>query len=338
MIYLHVPFCGSFCVYCGFYSELCAKADFNAYLSDILAEIRSRAAEIRDTEGTKTLYIGGGTPSVLPLAHLESIIQELRKVSSTHWEEFTMEVNPEDIVALGPEYAAALRDLGVNRISMGVQSLDDGMLRWMNRRHDSARAREAFTILRNAGFDNISVDVIFGINGLSDTMLSGTLNEICSCWKPEHISAYQLSIDEESVLAGKVDDGSYAEADEELCRRQYDLICRQLRESGYIHYEISNWARPGREAVHNSAYWTRSPYVGLGPGAHSLQIKKDGSQIRSWNSLQPSSWTSSCEQLSAEEIREEEIMLGLRTAAGWKGRVIPEEDWFVADSIIAGLI
>lgn len=337
MIYLHVPFCKSFCTYCDFYSEIACKGReagmMAAYADELCREIDARRPEIENTRSLNTLYAGGGTPSVLPLALLRRIVDRL---GGAPFEEFTVEVNPEDIVAAGPGYVSGLKSIGVNRISMGVQSLDDGMLRWMNRRHTAERARRAFELLREGGIDNISVDIIFGISHLTDTSLEATIDgllEMC----PEHVSAYQLSIEEGSALAGMVADGSYAEAGEELCRRQYDHICRRLGDAGYHHYEISNWAKPGFEAKHNSAYWTRHPYVGLGPGAHSLRIDGDV-QVRRWNSQELSGWTSESETLSEEEIREEELMLGLRTDKGAGGLVIPEPDWFIADSIIADIV
>ena len=204
----------------------------------------------------------------------------LRSETSRHpspFTEFSIEVNPEDIVEKGPGYVRELLELWVNRVSMGVQSLDDGILRWMNRRHDAAHARQAFRILRDAGVGNISVDLIFGLPQLSEATLTRTLEEIAA-WRPEHVSAYQLSIEEGSALGRMVREGRFAEAPQEQCAAQYALLCRLLREAGYEHYEISNWALPGFEAVHNGAYWTRHPYVGLGPAAHSFDGK-----IRSWN-------------------------------------------------------
>ena len=308
--------------------------------------------------------------------------------------EFTIEVNPEDIVEKGEDYVRGLLDLGVNRVSMGVQSLDDGILRWMNRRHDAAHAREAFRILRSAGVGNISVDLIFGLSQLSEAILSETLAEVLA-WRPEHVSAYQLSIEPGSALAGMMREGRYAEATQEQCAAQYRLLCEALGAAGYVHYEISNWALPGFEAIHNSAYWTRHPYVGLGPAAHSF----DGT-TRSWNASsarhsgqRPPETSGSAgplpsddgplpltmprvarfpdaaaacdegnERVSEEEAKEEEIMLGLRTARGIPeglvaperaevmladgrlarldgGRLrIPEDHWFVSDDIIADLI
>ncbi len=358
MIYIHIPFCKSFCTYCDFYSEtLCAGRDghlMERWTDELIAEIESRRSETDATLALNTLYIGGGTPSVLPPALLGRIVEAL---PDGPYDEFTLEVNPEDIVERGPGYLRALRSLGVNRISMGVQSLDDGILRWMNRRHDAAGARRAFGMLREEGFDNISIDLIFGFPMLSGEILSRTLDEVVF-WRPEHISAYQLSVEKGSALAKMASDGRFSEAPESLCAEQYGLICRSLAAAGYRHYEISNWALPSREAKHNSAYWTRQPYVGFGPGAHSF----DGAQRRA-NGETLSGWTSASETLSPQEEREERIMLGLRTAEGIPealcdpqtterlvregalvrigdgARVrIPEERFFVSDAIIEELI
>ena len=369
MVYVHVPFCRSFCTYCDFYSEIACKGrdteSFETYTEALCAEISRRKGDPGAVCDPHTLYIGGGTPSVLDPAHLRRIVGALRMTGGVPQEpftEFTVEVNPEDIVEKGPDYVRALLDLGVNRISMGVQSLDDGILRWMNRRHDAARARQAVRILRGAGVSNLSLDLIFGLSQLTEATLDATLDGILDM-RPEHISAYQLSIEEGSTLGAWVRAGRYAEAPQELCAAQYARICRRLREAGYVHYEISNWALPGHEAVHNSAYWTRSPYVGLGPGAHSF----DGT-TRSWNPSDLQAWlrqetpASHSETLSEAEAREERIFLGLRTAQGiaeglvdpaqaaplladgrlvrtGSGRLrIPEDHWFVSDDIIADLI
>ena len=274
-------------------------------------------------DAVNTLYIGGGTPSVLPLDVLSRIVEAvassgairqaqrpLRSVPGSQqsdcclsgsaypvaeplppvtgpvevtvptppFDEFTVEVNPEDIVEKGHEYVHGLLALGVNRISMGIQSFDDGILRWMNRRHDASRAFEAFRILRECGVRNISIDLIFGLSQLTDEVWKDTIEKALKL-DPEHISAYQLSIEEGSALAKMVADSRYVEATDEQCRRQYDILCQSLRQSGYHHYEISNFAKPGFEAVHNSAYWRRVPYIGLGPGSHSLT-----GDTRSWNS------------------------------------------------------
>lgn len=366
MIYLHVPFCGSFCTYCDFYSEICrSRQAFNEYADAVIAEIRDRRKELEMNmsaqDAVNTLYIGGGTPSVLPLDVLSRIVgavsptERLSLVTdpvevttpTELFDEFTVEVNPEDIVEKGREYVRGLLALGVNRISMGIQSFNDDILRWMNRRHDAGNAVKAFHVLRESGVRNISIDLIFGISQLTDETWKDTIEKALEL-SPEHISAYQLSIEEGSALAKMEADGRYVEASEEQCRRQYDILCRCLGRSGYHHYEISNFAKPGFEAVHNSAYWRRAPYIGLGPGAHSLT-----GNVRSWNSQElphrQQDETSSCnpdrisscnpdstscqtssrnpsgklatysrnfETLSPEDIRVERIMLSLRTDKG----------------------
>ena len=354
MIYVHVPFCRSFCTYCDFYSEVvCRGRDADAvgrYCSEVCAEIDIRRDEIEKTLGCNTLYIGGGTPSVLPLSVLEAIVGRL---DYGPYDEFTVEVNPEDVVDGGTEYACGLVRMGVPRVSMGVQSLDDVVLRRMNRRHDSDSARKAVSILRGCGIDNISIDLIFGGLGVDMDKLESTLAGFVSL-SPEHISAYQLSVEDGSALASMVARGEYEELSDDECRMQYELVCRSLEAAGYEHYEISNWAKPGKRAVHNSAYWKRLPYVGLGPAAHSF----DG-EHRSWNTSVRSGWSRESETLTPEQAREEAVMLGLRTSDGIEpglcdpdmterllhqgllvrqpetGRLrVPESQMFVSDSII----
>ena len=232
-----------------------------------------RADEI--TDDVNTLYIGGGTPSVLPLDVFERLLDALHRCGhGGPYDEFTVEVNPEDIVEKGSEYVEGLLRLGVNRISMGVQSFDDGILKFMNRRHDAETARKAYTILEEAGVENISIDLIFGLPQLSDAQWQDTLDKALSISGtgrlPKHISSYQLSVEPGSMLARLVERGKFEEASEELCEKQYSMLCSALRDAGYHHYEISNFALPGYEARHNSAYWKHVPYVGFGPGAHSL--------------------------------------------------------------------
>lgn len=338
MIYLHVPFCGSFCTYCDFYSEICRGGRaFNEYADAVLKEVNDRREEIcmnmSAPGAVNTLYIGGGTPSVLPLDVLSRIVGAVSQTERLSlvtepvevttptelFDEFTVEVNPEDIVEKGREYVRGLLALGVNRVSMGIQSFNDDILRWMNRRHDAGNAVKAFHILRESGVRNISIDLIFGISQLTDETWKDTIEKALEL-SPEHISAYQLSIEEGSALAKMVADGRYVEASDEQCRHQYDVLCQTLRQAGYHHYEISNFARPGFEAVHNSAYWSRVPYIGLGPGAHSLT-----GDIRSWNSQElphrspdgsPATYSRTSETLSPEDIRVERIMLSLRTDKG----------------------
>ena len=384
MIYIHIPFCRTFCTYCGFYSEQLCR---NRELPESYAEALGREYALRKhglPDGPDTLYIGGGTPSVLPLSVLGSIVQSVscRGDGLHEYREFTVEVNPDDIVAGGQEYVGALLSLGVNRISMGVQSFDDGILGWMNRRHDAAEAVEAFSILRCSGVRNISLDLIFGIGLMTDALWQDTLDRVLGLpgGPPEHISAYQLSVDQGSALEKLVRTGRYREPDDEFCCRQYDMLCSALRGAGYRHYEVSNFALPGHEAVHNSAYWSGSPYLGLGPGAHSYTVT-DGRHVRSWNrpsvrdyvraysagrNREADTGIRGKEVLTEDQVKMERIMLSLRTDTGIPEAVlrqdgspggtdrmiaegnlvrlpggfvrIPEDKFFISDSIIAEIV
>lgn len=382
MIYVHVPFCRSFCTYCGFYSEVapkCRRAEdeqvrlMEAYVSALEAEVKSRHDEIKRvfaSDDVNTLYVGGGTPSVLPLSAFERLISALER---KEYDEFTVEVNPEDIVEKGADYVKGLMSLGVNRISMGVQSFDDGILKFMNRRHSADQAREAYQILEECGVENISIDLIFGLPQLSEQQWSQTIEDALTIsslsMPPKHISAYQLSIEPDSMLERLVAKGQFEEAMPEQCQQQYEILCKALAKAGYHHYEISNFAQPGFEARHNSAYWRHVPYVGLGPGAHSYIDNK-----RSWNIPSLTSYikatdfstVSEQEILDSDQLTMEKIMLGLRTSAGVDefflmsccekravelafagghliridgGRVrIPESSFFISDNIIASII
>ena len=343
---------------------------FERFAEALVTEIRHRADEISDE--TDTLYIGGGTPSVLPLHVYRRLMSALEEAGhGGPYDEFTVEVNPEDIVEKGTAYVRGLLELGVNRISMGVQSFDDGILRFMNRRHDAAVARKAYAVLEEAGVKNISIDLIFGLPQLSDEQWKETLDAALhisgSGLKPQHISSYQLSVEPGSMLARLVERGKWQEASEELCERQYRMLCQTLHQAGYLHYEISNFALPGYEARHNSAYWRHIPYVGFGPGAHSFVAG-----TRSWNApdlnryLEDPTGCVDGEELTDDQIAIEHMMLALRTSDGISeeylrrhcdpaaisrafaegslvelenGMIrIPEDRFFVSDTIIADLI
>ena len=342
MIYIHIPYCRSFCTYCDFYSEVAARCStYDGFAKALSAEIASRGSEIRNNvqspSGANTLYIGGGTPSVLPLSVFEGFLSALRSVGcKCDFEEFTVEVNPEDIVEKGHAYVEGLLKSGVGRISMGVQSFDDATLKWMNRRHDSARAKKAYAILEEAGVENVSIDLIFGLpqldlQGWKDN-LSKALSISPSGVLPRHISSYQLSVEEGSALASMMAKGNWSEASDEVCAQQYETLCETLREAGYHHYEISNFAQPGYEAVHNSAYWNHTPYIGLGPGAHSfgsMGKSSSGEPVlgRQWNNPDLAAYIEAGksgdfsavqdgEVLTADQLALERLMLGLRTSAG----------------------
>ena len=295
-LYVHFPFCASKCSYCDFYARV--RKDWKPYVEALLQEIRERAEDLNVPP--TTLYFGGGTPSLLPPSLLAQVADTCREVFRVQFfEEFTVEVNPDDVT---PALASALRGMGANRVSMGVQSFHDAQLHWMRRRHTAAQAGEACATLRRAGFDNLSLDLIFGFEGLSDADWLVSVDRALAL-APSHISCYQMM-------------GRWADADEERCRRQYTLLQEHLDAAGFEQYEISNYARPSFASRHNSAYWSREPYLGFGAGAHSF----DGSRLRSWNTPDIDAYIAGrphgSESLSDKEVLEEKLMLGLRTTRG----------------------
>lgn len=264
-IYIHIPFCQSKCIYCDFFS-VAARKHRPGYIGTVIKEYQMRKSELVG-EPVSTIYIGGGTPSVLPVDDLARILDAIGYMTSL--EEITVEVNPDDIT---PEYATELRRAGFNRVSMGVQSFDDAMLRFLRRRHTAEKAIEAFRQLRNAGFDNISLDLIFALPGQIPDRLSSDLQQIIAL-RPEHISCYGLMWEEGTLLHRLKLRGELRETDEDTYIEMYNTVCNTLAHAGYEHYEVSNFALPGSRAIHNSNYWNGTPYLGLGAGAHSFDGK-----------------------------------------------------------------
>lgn len=262
-IYIHVPFCRAKCAYCDFYSI--ARIDMaDSYVEAVCNEFEHRRAELGD-EKVSTIYLGGGTPSSLTAKQLATICSALPKAGII---EHTIEVNPEDV---NEKAIAGWIDAGVNRVSMGVQSLVDNELRIARRRHDAAAAISAIRQLRAAGISNVSCDLIYGLPQQTpdswkysvDTLLAEGI---------AHLSAYCLSIEPHTTFGLLLRKGQISEASEETIVSMYEYLCRASAECGMEHYEISNFAMPGKRSKHNSAYWDGTPYLGLGPGAHSLDI------------------------------------------------------------------
>ena len=330
-IYIHIPFCNQFCVYCNFYSVK-GKALRSRYIDALHNEIEQKKNFFKDIGvAPQTVYVGGGTPSLLSASQLGDLLRHMKETFGFTPIEATVEVNPDDIT---PQYARDLFAAGFNRVSMGVQSFHDAHLQWMNRRHNGEEAVQAYYNLRAAGFANISLDLIFGYGGLSMRQWEENVGKMIEL-SPEHISAYQMSIEPGSALCKQLEKGEYSLIPDSQCLDQYSILQRMLSQGGYTQYEISNFARKDSQgnlmiSRHNSSYWTKEPYLGLGPAAHSY----NGSQ-RLWNGNSvaaycrhyaetpirtSSQWALSefggYEDLSVEDIFNESIMLGLRTVAG----------------------
>ena len=324
-LYIHIPFCSSRCVYCGFYSTTGLELR-DRYVDAVCKEIEIRGEKVRKGEGERvsTIYLGGGTPSQLSIKQLESILTTTyiyNKVEGTA--EVTIEVNPDDV---NLEFAKALFAMGINRVSMGVQTFNDERLRFLRRRHNASQVPQAVDTLFKAGFRNISIDLMYGFP-------NQTLDE----WKAdidkaleldvEHISTYCLMYEEGTPLYKLLEQGKVSEIDEELERKMYYTLIERLESAGYEHYEISNFARPGYRSKHNSSYWRGIPYIGIGAAAHSFDIK-----TRSWNVADIRQYIEAMEQGNRpfeEEVIDEDtryndaITVALRTKEGLDLTTLP---------------
>jgi len=327
-VYLHVPFCQRRCSYCDFSIAVRKRIPAREYVDAVLRELRllgvtDPGREPGDVGGEtlETLYLGGGTPSLLPpdalATLLTSLLDVFRATSSRDAVEVTLEANPEDVK---PENAAAWRRAGINRVSLGAQSFNDGVLRWMHRSHDAARIGDAVRALRAAGFDNISLDLIFALPAELERDWGRDLDLACSLL-PAHLSLYGLTVEERTPLARWVSRGAAAAPDDERYADEYLLAHIRLAAYGYQFYEVSNAARDGRRSRHNAAYWSGRPYLGLGPAAHSF----DG-RVRRWNLAAWETYRRAvaaglpaveAEEVLTEEQRDlERLYLALRTDAG----------------------
>lgn len=317
-IYIHVPFCRTRCLYCDFFSNTRMDKK-SAWLGALLREIELRRDYLRG-EAPQTLYFGGGTPSQLAEADFAAIFDALgRAFDLSQLTEVTLEANPDD---LSPEYIAMLRRFPFNRISMGVQSFDDRDLRFLNRRHDAERARRAVADCKAAGFDNISIDLMYGLPGQTLEAWHTNIQQAAAL-NVRHISAYHLIYEEGTAMHRLLREGKIEAVDEETSLAMFGMLIDELRAAGFEHYEISNFALPHAYSRHNTAYWQQTPYLGLGPGAHSF----DGERRRHYNpgdlDEYAAAWSDAAphpfleEELLTDDDRYNELILtGLRTMWG----------------------
>ena len=298
-IYIHIPFCKSRCIYCGFYSTTSLELR-QRYVEAICREmeIRNERSEIIDT-----VYLGGGTPSQLTIEQLRQLFIYINKVYpltpniSPLTPEITIEVNPDDVTI---EFAVALKQLPINRVSMGIQTFNDQRLQFLHRRHTTQQAITAIDTLRQAGFQNISIDLMYGFPGETLSDWEADIDAALAL-KVEHLSAYCLMIEEGTPLRQWITNNGQWIMDEELERTMYEMLIDKLTAAGYEHYEISNFARKGFRSRHNSSYWNGTPYIGLGAAAHSY----DG-RSRSWNVADINTYIKGIEQ--GKRIFEEELL------------------------------
>lgn len=314
-LYIHLPFCRRKCHYCSFTSYQCRETDIPVYLEAVKAELRQRAAG----EDVHSIYLGGGTPSLLSSGQISGILDtagSLFKVEETA--EITIEANPGTI---NRGYLTDIREVGINRLSLGVQSLNDAELALLGRIHSAKDAGDAIHLARGAGFTNINIDLIYGLPGQSLATWQSTLESALEM-APEHLSLYALSLEENTPLWRAIEDGALPSIDPDLSADQYELAEDWLPARGYNHYEISNWAQPRRECRHNLTYWENQPYIGVGVASHS---SLNGNRLANTSSLDEYLGTFTRKSPVTPEMKEEidnelqlaeTVILGLRLNEG----------------------
>lgn len=316
-VYVHVPFCARRCSYCDFAIAVRRTVPVDEFLGALERDL-ARQLPAGSAEPLRTLYFGGGTPSRLGgegVARAIALVTERAPLATDA--EVTIEANPEDVT---PDAAAAWRAAGVNRLSLGSQSFAPGVLEWMHRTHDAGAIGRAVAVARGAGIDNLSLDLIFALPDELDRDWDADIARVLEL-EPDHISLYGLTVEEGTPLARWRERGETHEAPEDRFEREFLHAHDRLAAAGFEHYEVSNYARAGRRSRHNSAYWSRTPYLGLGPSAHSF----DGAR-RWWNRRDYADWVralgegadpvAGAETLTPEQVQSERTYLGLRTTGG----------------------
>lgn len=320
LLYLHIPFCHRVCPYCSFYKHTPGKTPIGRFVDALADEARTRISS-----QPRTLYLGGGTPSMLSPAHLERLFEALHDVINFHaLEEVTLEANP---ATFDLAKAQLFRQLGVTRVSLGIQSFAPHVLKTLGREHTPQQAAESVTILREAGISQVNIDLMFSIPGQSDEDWRDTLEQSTSL-KPDHISAYNLTYEEDTAFFESLQRGEVRE-NEDRDAHQFHLADELLSAAGYDHYETSNYARPGSESTHNHGYWHGEDYLGLGPSAVSTlgrtrtrNIADTAQYVQRLSSIGHA--TDESEQLTEEQWRIERIALGLRTREGIPLKLLDE--------------
>lgn len=318
-LYLHIPFCKQACSYCDFYfvTRHRHKQDF---VDELIREIHHKKNSRFTDEPLHTIYFGGGTPSLLTPGQIEDILKAIDEVFVTQLEEITLEMNPDDVTK---DYLTGLKSVGINRASMGVQTFNPELLNFMNRAHTSEEALKCLEFLEASDFKVFTVDLIYGNPGQTLESLERDIDTILQ-FNPPHVSAYSLTVEPRTRLGKQVELGRITPPEDDTVSNHFDLVVEKLEHAGIHQYEVSNYARKGREAVHNSNYWRHENYLGLGPGAHSFWWDENLKSAQRWsneqnlNSYLQSGWQTphEPESLNFPALAEERLMLGLRTKAG----------------------
>ena len=319
-LYIHIPFCRKACNYCNFHFSTSLN-QINEMVSSIAKEMEMRAKEI--DEEINTIYFGGGTPSLLHIGLLETLVNAAREHYNINDQaEITLEANPDDIDL---EKAEAWKTLGINRFSIGIQSFADENLKWMNRAHNAKQSITAVDIIKQTGFQNYSIDLIYGTPGQS---MEGWIKDLRTAFElgVPHLSCYALTVEEKTALNSLIKKGELPEINQDEQAERFEALMQLSADAGYHHYEISNFALPGYESKHNSAYWEGAVYLGFGPSAHSFDGVK-----RKWNISNNNAYIKSLtnhllpqkeETLSKKDVLNEYIMTALRQSKGIEKKIL----------------
>lgn len=314
-LYLHIPFCAQACTYCNFHFTT-GKQHLADIVPALIEEMKFQSDFFKGTAAS-TIYFGGGTPSILPATEIATLVNTAKAIfGSAPDAEITLEANPEDI---NPENLEIWQKAGINRLSIGIQTLDDAELQQMNRIHTAEEGVHAVELALKSGIHSVNVDLTFGSQWLSDEQWDMNMDWAFSCGA-DHISAYGLTVEEKTLLAKKVNQGQIPKIDEEKQARQYQKLAEKAKALSWEFYEISNLSKPGHRAKHNSNYWKNLPYLGIGPSAHSFR-----NNVRHWNvsdnlayikMSQTGQWKYESEALGPENLLNEYLMTHLRMVEG----------------------
>lgn len=313
-LYIHIPFCKQACHYCDFHFSTNLQL-LSPVVESIVLEMELRKDYLKG-ESVDTVYFGGGTPSLLPAAALEQILDQAARVFPGKKLEITLEANPDD---LDPNSLATWKSLGIDRLSLGIQSFQDEILKAYNRAHNAQQAKQAIQLGRSAGFEKFSIDLIYGFPHANHDLWKKDLKEALLL-DPGHLSAYSLTLEPKTTFGNWAKKGRFIPAEEEFVAQQFEWLQEQCDQAGYQQYEISNFSRPDQAAIHNSNYWKRIPYLGIGPSAHSFDGNARGynppSNPRYVQTLAAGKLPFVVENLEKEELINEEILTCLRTSWG----------------------
>jgi oxygen-independent coproporphyrinogen-3 oxidase len=336
-LYVHIPFCARICPYCAFYKHLLDRSQTARFCEAILRDLDKQCAAF--AVSAKTIYFGGGTPTALTTSQLEFLLGGFhQRLDLSALEEWTIEANPGSVSA---RKAALLHKLGVNRISLGVQSWDDGLLKILGREHNASQAEKSFHTLRDAGFRNINIDIMFGLPDQSTEQWKATLEKTIAL-QPDHISAYCLTYEEDTEFFVRQSRGEL-KANPDCDAGLFEMTMSILEDADFEQYEISNYARPGFSSVHNRAYWSGEDYLGIGPSAFSTVGMRRWQNLADYRAyadrvLSGQSAIGSTERLTSEMKQAEKIALSLRTREGTSAALLNDRPQATAEFVSLGLL